>query len=139
MDEVDHVANRVGLCTVTGFFGGAAYATFKGFPRRATALKAAASCALVATSLFGTERIANVALREYVIPKDDEQRLTMTSYAFSGVFGGGLNGYLYQKKPLRGMFYFVPLMLGAGILELEWNRRKRAKIEELQQQHIEEI
>ena len=45
MNEVDSVANRVGLFTVTGFLGGAAYATYKGFPRRSTALMAAASCA----------------------------------------------------------------------------------------------
>jgi hypothetical protein len=131
MEEVDHVANRVGLGTLTGFFCGAAYATVKGFPRRATALRAAASCAIVGTALFSTERIANIAFRNQI---HDETRLTLTSYAFSGVFGGALNGYMYQKKPLRGMFYFVPVMLGIGMMELSWEKRKIARMQELQDQ-----
>jgi hypothetical protein len=130
MNEIDKVAHRVGVCTITGFFGGAAYGTYKGFPRRATALKVAASCAIVATSLFGTERIGNLLLRDH-IPGD--RRLTLTSYAFAGIVGGGLNGYLYQRKPLRGMFWGIPVMLGVAFLELEFQRRKQNRIQELAQ------
>lgn len=132
MNEIDKVANRVGICTMSGFLGGAAYGTYKGFPRRATALKAAASCAIVATSLFGTERIGNIVLRSY-IPGD--RRLTLTSYAFAGVVGGGLNGYLYQQKPPRGMFWGIPVMLGIACLELEFQRRKQNRIQELSRPH----
>jgi hypothetical protein len=133
MTEVDHVANRVGLWTLTGFLGGAAYATFKGFPRRSTSLKVAGSCAIVATSIFGTERVANIVLREYggLQPEKDVTRLTLTSYAFAGIAGGGLNGYLYQKKPLRGMFYFVPLMMCVAVMELDWKHRKEARRKEV--------
>lgn len=130
MNEVDNVANRVGICTIAGFFGGAAYATYKGSAPRSTALKAAASCAIVATSLFGTERLANIVLRGQI---HSEQRLTLTSHAFAGIFGGGLNGYLYQHKPLRGMFWGVPVMLGVAAIELEFQRRKQKRIQELSQ------
>jgi hypothetical protein len=136
LEEIDHVANRVGMCALTGFFGGAAYATFKGFPRRATSLKAAASCAIVATSLFGTERIANILLRHQI--HNNEYQLTLSSYAFAGVVGGGLNGYLYQKKPLRGMFYFIPLSLCIGMIELDWTKRKEERIRELQDDKVGE-
>jgi hypothetical protein len=132
MEEIDHVANRVGICALTGFFSGAAYATFKGFPRRATSLKAAASCAIVGTSIFGIERIANILLRNQIIPNNEVQ-LALSSYSFAGAAGGGLNGYLYQKKPLRGMFYFIPGSLCIGMLELEWTKRKQARIRELQE------
>ena len=73
MDEIDHVANRVGICTLTGFFSGAAYATFKGFPRRATSLRAASSCAIVSTSIFISERIANILLQDQIIPNNEAQ------------------------------------------------------------------
>lgn len=134
MDEVDYVANRVGLLAFSGFLGGAAYATFKGFPRRATALKAAASCAIVGTSLFAAERFANVALREQI---KESNRLLLSSYAFGGVFGGALNGLLYQNQPLRGMFVFTPFMLGIGMIELELKRRKRERFNELHHDRIE--
>jgi broad specificity phosphatase PhoE len=133
MKEVDHVANRVGLCTLAGFFGGAAWATVKGFPRRSTALSAGGSCAIVATSLFATERLANAALRSTVMPSPEEEtRLNLSSYAFSGIVGGGLNGYLYQKKPARGMFVFVPLMFCVAGLEMDWKRRKEARMRQIQ-------
>ena len=137
MDEVDSVANRVGALTLSGFFGGAAYATLKGFPRRATALKVAASCALVGTSLFTAERLANMVMRgEQIKGGSNDQtqtRLTLSSYAFGGVFGGAMNGFLYQNKPVRGMMVFVPFMLGIGIIELELKRRKQRRLEELHQ------
>jgi len=129
MEEVDYVANHVGVLTLSGFFSGAAYATYKGFSRRQTALKVAASCTLVGTSLFGAERLANIFLRERI---KSDQRLTLSSYTFGGVFGGGLNGFLYQKQPIRGMIIFVPFMLGMGMIELELKRKKQKRIEELQ-------
>ncbi|KAG7344708.1 hypothetical protein IV203_032239 [Nitzschia inconspicua] len=148
LKEFDHVANRVGICTLLGFFGGAAYGTLKGFPRRSTALKAASSCAIVATSVFGMERIAAVALQQQqqsdatTIQHDDSFRWTLSSHAFAGVAGGALNGYLYQKKPLRGMFYFIPIMLCVAGMELEWKHRKElrtAQVQLEQQQQEEDV
>ena len=128
MDEVDYVANRVGALALSGFFGGAAYATLKGFPRRVTALKAAASCAIVGTSLFAAERFANVMMRDQI---KESSRLHLSSYAFGGIFGGALNGLLYQNQPIRGMVVFTPFMLGIGIIELELKRRRQIRFEEI--------
>ena len=130
MDEIDYVANRVGSLAFSGFFGGAAYATYKGFPRKATALKVAASCAIVGTSLFTAERFANAAMRKNI---KDSHRLHLSSYAVGGVFGGALNGFLYQNKPVRGMIVFAPFMLGIGIIELEVKRRKQKRYDALNQ------
>lgn len=133
--DFDHAANRMTTTALLGFFGGAAYATFKGLPRGPTASKTGFSCALVATSLFGAERVANIALREYgnMDLVNDRTRLTLSSHVFAGIVGGGLNGYLFQKKPLRGMFYFLPIMMCVGGIELEWQRRKEMRAAELLQ------
>ena len=128
MDEIDYVANRVGSLTLSGFFGGAAYATYKGFPRRATALKVAASCAIVTTTIFTAERFFNVAMREHI---KDSHRLHLSSYAFGGVFGGSLNGFLYQNKPIRGMFVFTPLMIGIGTIELQAKKIRQERSNEI--------
>ena len=130
MEEVDYVADRVVSLGLSGFFGGAAYATVKGFPRRAMALKAGSSCAMVGTSLFTAERIANRAMRDDI---KDERRLQLSSYAFGGVFGGALNGFLYQRQPIRGIVVFVPFMLGIGMIELEIKRMRLRRIDELRQ------
>jgi hypothetical protein len=137
MDEIDHVANRVGLCTFLGLLGGAVFATYRDYPRRSTALKVAASCSIVATGLFGTERLANLALRS----RDGDSNLTtvvVASHACAGIWGGGLNGYLYQKKPLRGMFWGIPVMLGVAFMELEFQRMKQRRIQELAERKLED-
>ena len=128
MDEIDYVANRVGLLSFSGLLAGAAWATLKGFPRRAMSLKVAGSCAIVGTGLFAFERLANVAMRQHI---KDSNQLHLSSYAFGGVFGGALNGLLYHNKPVRGMVVFAPFMLGIGIIELEVKRRKQKRFEEL--------
>ena len=128
MEHVDHAAARVSLGALTGLIGGMSYATFKGLPFRSTSLKVAGSLALVGTSLFGAERLAFVSMEGQI---ENERRRVLTSHAFAGVFGGGLNGYLYQKKPLRGMFYFIPIMMGFGFLELAWEQKKLKRIQAL--------
>jgi hypothetical protein len=139
MTEVDHVANRVGLCTFSGFWGGAVYATLRGLPLRRVALSAAASCALVATSVFGMERLAHVTLQQLILPPPTTKTTTtnptttstsnttlsllLMSHVFAGIAGGGLNGYLYHKKPLRGMVWFLPVMM--GVAGVEWTLFQR--------------
>lgn len=149
MDHVDHVANRVGIASAVGLVGGAAWATLKGMPRRSTALKVCASCTLVATAVFGTERLAFAAMDGRTVTNNDgnttqeqqqqqQQQLrrrkrvvSLTSHSFGGVAGGGLLGYLYLKKPVRGMVVFVPTMLLVGYLELYWQNLKQQRWKEL--------
>lgn len=128
MEYLDRVANRVSLSALTGFVAGSAYATFTGLPLRATSIKVAGSCAIVGTALFGAERLAYVAMKDQI---DSERRLVLTSHSFSGLMGGGLNGYLYHKKPLRGMFFFLPTMMVVGFLELAWEQQRQARIQEV--------
>lgn len=128
MDDLDRVAHRVSLCALTGLSAGSAYATLTGLPLRSTSIKVSGSCAIVATAMFGAERIAYVALKNQI---DSERQLVLTSHAFAGLMGGGLNGYMYQKKPLRGMFFFLPAMMGVGLIELAWERQRQARIQKL--------
>lgn len=134
MDQVDIVASSVSLCAATGFVGGIIYGTYAGFPLRSVAIRAGGSCALVGTVLFGTERLAYNAMKDQI---SGERRKVLTSHAFSGVLGGGLNGYLYQKKPLRGMFVFIPVMLGVGGLELLWENTKQARRDQVRRENEE--
>lgn len=128
MDQVDIVASRVSLCAATGFVGGIIYGTFYGFPLRLVATRSAVSCAIVGTVLFGSERLAYSAMDGQI---EGQRRKMLTSHAFSGVMGGGLNGYLYQKKPLRGMFFFIPVMFGVAGLEMLWENAKESRRAEL--------
>jgi hypothetical protein len=129
MEHVDRVAARVSFCTLAGLFGGATFAVWKGFPKRATSLKVAGSCALVSTVLFGMERLAYVALESQI--NDNERRLMLTSHVFAGVAGGGLNGYLYHGKISRGMLFFLPIMLGSTFAELQWEKNKKLRLQEI--------
>lgn len=128
VDHVDRVASRVSVCGLMGFAGGIAFSAYRGLPIQSTAIKVATSCAIVGTSLFATERIACMILQNEI---DNERRLVLSSHAFSGIMGGGLNGYAYQKKPLRGMFFFLPIMIGVGFLELGWERQRQSRIREI--------
>ena len=131
MDHVDRVASRVSLCAIVGLGGGSFLAAFRGYPLQSTAIKVASSCAIVATSLFASERVAYVVLKHEL---ENERRLVLTSHAFAGVMGGGLNGYLYHRQPVRGMFVFVPIMVGVSFLEMEWQRRRQARIQAIQEE-----
>lgn len=126
MDHIDHVASRVSLSALSGLLGGSIYATLKGLPLRSTSFRIASSFALVGTAVFGAERVGYVALQSQI---DGERRRLLTSHAFAGVSGGALNGYLYHKKPLQGMFYFIPLMLGVAFAELTWEKTRQDRLE----------
>ena len=136
MEHVDHASVRVSLGTLVGFVSGATLAVWKGYPLRATALKVAGSCALVITSLSVTERIAYASLESHM--NSDFQSL-MVSHAFSGIAGGGLNGYLYQKRPVRGVVFFLPIMLGVGFLEFEWKKEVQRRIQELAKEGQQDV
>ncbi|CAJ1960987.1 unnamed protein product [Cylindrotheca closterium] len=128
LEYVDHVAARVSFSAVLGLCLGTMYSTFRGLPMRSTALKIGGSFAMVGTVVFGLERIGYVAMKDLI---EQEKRLLLTSHAFSGVAGGALNGYLFHKKPRQGIFYFVPVMMGIGSLELYIENKRAERIKEL--------
>ena len=146
LDEVDHVSSRVGLCSAIGLVSGAAYSAYRGLPRRATSIKVCISWTLVGTALFTTERIGHVLFQGPITGGGSgsgsssggstdgmNRRLVLTSHAFSGISGGGVLGYLYQRQPVRGMVVFTPIMLGVGFLELYSNDLKVKRWSQLQQ------
>ena len=136
MNEIDHVAARVSLSALSGLAGGSIYASWKGLPLRSTSFKIASSFAIVGTALFGLERIGYVTLQNQM---EGERRKLLTSHSFAGVTGGALNGYLYHKKPLQGMFYFVPLMLGIAFAELTWEKTRQDRLQEISMEEKDKI
>jgi hypothetical protein len=128
MEHVDHVAARVSICALTGLGFGTIYSTWKGFPLRSTSFKIAGSFAMVGTALLGLERIGYAALEKQI---QGERRLLLTSHSFAGITGGALNGYLFHKKPLQGMFYFVPVMMGVAFLEMMLEEKRQERLQEL--------
>eukprot|EP00980_Cylindrotheca_fusiformis_P011295 scaffold2599_cov125-Cylindrotheca_fusiformis.AAC.5 len=128
MEYVDHVAARVSMCAMTGAGVGTIYSTWKGFPLRSTTFKIASSFAMVGTVVFGMERIGYAAMENQI---QGERRLLLTSHAFAGLAGGAVNGYLYHKKPLQGMFYFVPVMMGVYFLESVLQEKRKERLQEL--------
>ena len=124
MEHIDHTSARVTLSALLGLVGGSGYATLTGLPLRSTSIKVAGSFAIAGTALFSMERIAFLAFEQSLGGEEQHRRLLLTSHAFSGVAGGALNGYLYQRKPIQGMVLFVPIMMGTALLELSFQRRK---------------
>jgi hypothetical protein len=127
-EKIDHVAARVSLSAIVGLGFGTVLSTWKGFPLRSTSFRVASSFAMVGTALFGLERIGYTALEKKI---EGEQRLLLMSHSFAGVSGGALNGYLYHRKPIQGIFYFVPVMLGVAFLESTWKQKRQERIEQI--------
>jgi hypothetical protein len=118
MEDFDRASART---TAFGAFGGLigiGTALHKGHPVPRTVGLTALSFAMVGTALFGTERLAAVAMRGG--PLEDELGRTaflMLTHATAGFFGGSLLGALYKGSPLQGATLFVPMMTGFGFVE----------------------
>lgn len=139
---IDHISARVSLAGTMGAVTGMGMAVLKGHARpvRTIALTAF-SCAMVGTACFTAERLAAVALQQLAMrqnnnvhdknemaPLSNTWEFVLTTHALGGAGGGALTGGLYLHRPLRGVFFFVPLMLlvGTGEKLLEDVRREHA-------------
>ena len=136
MEHIDRVAARVSMCAVAGLLGGASYATWRGFPLGTTSAKVASSVAIVGTTLFGAERLFYIALQPRMMVNETneatrERTILLTSHTLAGITGGALNGSLYQRRPLPGMVYFTPVMIGVALLELEFQTRRQRRVDEV--------
>lgn len=148
LEQVDYVSARVKIFTGFGVLGGVGTALFKGHPMGRTVLLTAASCAMTSTALFTSERIATAAWRmQSVAPHsatmlDNSLRQTppspavpdweemLTTYAMGGVLGGSMLGYLYIRRPLHGVLFFVPLMLLVGTFDKLFQDLRQERIQE---------
>ena len=130
MDEVDRVAARVAISTVAGLTLGASIAIFKGAPIGRTAMSVSASCALASTACFGTERVANTAIRRLSGGNEPTTR-DFASHGIGGVVGGGIAGGLFQGRVLSGSLLFTPIMLAVAYGELRADEYKRERLNHL--------
>lgn len=81
---------------------------------------------MVATACFGTERLIHAAL-----PRQENRRLDLLgSHALAGAMGGSILGYLYLRKPMRGVVFFIPVMLVTALLEEEFLKLRERKQQE---------
>ncbi|KAL3768775.1 hypothetical protein ACHAWU_006876 [Discostella pseudostelligera] len=158
VDEIlDHIGNRVTVATITGFFGGSAYASYKGFPIVKTSASTAVSFALVSTACFVMERGANAILhKSSMLLLDDDNKaidnniyhgddisssiptlstidpkLHYGSHALGGMMGGCVVGFLFQGKPLAGALLLTPIMLGIGKIELSLDEYRIKRLRQL--------
>jgi hypothetical protein len=130
MDEVDRVAARVAISAVAGLTLGASIAIFKGAPIGRTALSVSASCALAGTACFGTERVANTAIRRLSEGTEPTTR-DFASHGIGGIVGGGIAGGLFQGRILSGSLLFTPIMLAVAYGELRADEYKRDRMNQL--------
>ena len=127
---VDRVAARVAISAVAGLTLGASIAIFKGAPIGRTAMSVSASCALAGTACFGTERVANTAIRRLSEGTEPTTR-DFASHGIGGVVGGGIAGGLFQGRVLSGSLLFTPIMLGVAYGELRADEYKRDRLNQL--------
>lgn len=118
MEDFDRAGARV---TVAGFLGslaGVGTALYKGHPMGRTVGMTALSCAMVASACFTGERLMATIMRNYTPEVEQEMSrgsfLMLTHASGGGVLGGSILGYLYIGKPLHGIIFFTPLMVGFG-------------------------
>lgn len=115
MEDFDRVSARVTLAGVMGALAGTVTAMYKGHPMGRTAGLTAASCAMVGTACFATERIADISLRRGPLREElGRSGFLMVTHACGGLVGGGILGYLYIRNPIRGAVFFVPVMTVIG-------------------------
>lgn len=130
MEEVDRTAARVAISAMAGLTLGASIAIFKGAPIGRTAMSVSASCALAGTACFGSERVANNAIRLLSEGTEPTTR-DFASHNIGGMIGGGIAGGLFQKRVLSGSLLFTPIMIAVAYGELRADEYKRERLNEL--------
>mmetsp|Transcript_33351 Transcript_33351/g.73120 ORF Transcript_33351/g.73120 Transcript_33351/m.73120 type:complete len:166 (-) Transcript_33351:247-744(-) len=141
LEEVDRVASRVALSAAAGLTLGASIAIFQGSPIGRTALSVSASCALTGTACFGTERIADNAIRllagNSAKPVDETTRI-YAAHAIGGGIGGGIAGGLFQGRVLSGALLFMPIMLSIAYGEISAEEYRQERLSQLLGESLEE-
>ena len=124
MDVLNHLSARVSLAAAFGAAAGVGTALHKGHHRPArTAGMMGLSFALSASACLTSERLVAVALDPSIIleksstKRQQSWEALLTSHAVGGFLGGGVLGFLYLQRPLRGVVFFTPVMLLIGTFE----------------------
>jgi hypothetical protein len=92
---------------------------------------------MVATACLGFQRLASLTARKIWQQQDEKNSvpLLVASHAFGGIIGGGLSGYLYIRRPIRGMVFLTPVMLIVSLAEIKYQERRKLKPEEIPAEH----
>ena len=118
MEDFDRVSARVTALGALGAMAGVGTAMYKGHPMARTVGLTAASCAMVGSACFATERLVAVNMRGGPLEQElGQSSFLMLTHACGGVVGGGILGALYIGKPLHGVIFFVPVMTVVGFAE----------------------
>ena len=133
--DLDHVASRVCVAGIGGVLSGAVVALNRGHIVSKTAHSMGWNWALAAAACLSTQRLALAGFR-YQNDGVITPTATMVSHGVGGVLGGGILGGLFIQKPLRGVVFAVPMMLGIGMLELKFQEEKRVDPEERKKKEL---
>jgi hypothetical protein len=137
---VTALSHRVTISGVLGGMAGSALAVYRGHHQISrTAVLTGFSWALVATTLFGTERILHYGIRNAMLllsnsTSNQDEKTTAPpryvdyiSYGLSGMLGGLFLGGAYIQRPWRGAIFFTPLMICVAEAEHQWEDHKHQK------------
>ena len=144
-DEVtDHIANRVVFSTMLGASFGMASATLKGQHNiMKSTFHAGVSSALAMTACFAAERMGyylvggkvstnnNGDSKEIEIYREMIHASNMgnvKSHLLGGILGGAFVSQLYLHRPIPGILFFPPIMLGAYALDYKIDEYRRQRI-----------
>jgi hypothetical protein len=116
LEDFDRISVRVTLSGLMGGLAGVGTAMYRGHPLARTVGLTALSCAMVGSACFTSERVFALALRDSEKELGRSPFLIMT-HACGGVVGGSVLGYLYIRKPMHGVVFFMPLMTAIGFAE----------------------
>lgn len=118
MEDFDRVSARVTVAGALGALGGVGTAMHKGYRIPRTMGLTAFSCAMVASACLTGERLVANLLRGGPLEKElGRGPFLIMTHACGGFLGGGVLGYLYIRKPIHGVIFFVPVMSAIGYAE----------------------
>lgn len=128
MEDVDYVAARTAIAAIMGGISGASLAVFRGHSVQMMAPRMAGSWAMAATACIGTQRLANMVGRHLFVESgvaEKSDAMIVGTHCAGGMFGGGLLGYLFIRKPIRGMVFLTPVMLMVSLAEIRYEEGKQ--------------
>jgi hypothetical protein len=117
-ESLDYMGKRVVAATGLGGALGACLATYKGHAISMVVPNMARTWALSATACTFTQQLALGVLSSVVPSSKNDTPAILLSHGVGGICGGSVLGYLYIRKPVRGIIFMTPIMLVIGMLEL---------------------
>jgi hypothetical protein len=128
-ESLDYMGKRVVAATALGGALGGCLATYRGHSISMVAPNMARTWALSATACTLTQQLALGVLSSVLQCSSDDTAAILVSHGLGGICGGSLLGYLYIRKPVRGIVFMAPIMLAIGMLELRHQERQKQKLD----------